>query len=67
MAPVSKAPKQMSLDSFSKPSTSRPSTRLAKKEAKASQNEGPAESVTETTHGAPKKATKISTTKGKQT
>ena len=67
MAPVSKAPKQTSLDSFSKPSTSRPSTRLAKKEAKASQNEGPTESVTETTRGAPKKASKISTAKGKQT
>ena len=67
MVPVSKAPKQTSLDSFSKPSTSRPSTRLAKKEAKASQNKGPAESVTETTRGILKKVLKIRTTKGKQT
>ena len=50
-APASKATKQMSLDSFS-----RPSTRLAKKAAQVSQNEGQTEHTTkETPHGAPKK------------
>ena len=63
MVLVSKAPKQTLLDSFS-----RPSTRLAKRDANASQNEGPAEHATkETTRGTPKKPLKISIMKGKQT